>query len=161
MSSFQDTLEDTLSNWVGHHMRDICPRGAASDADNHCAHFVCHVLGYNFGATCRVLAAHSSGQSASIRVQELFANCLQVGPWDELPTPLYWGLVFITNPRNVDLDAQTIVNVPRKHVGIFIGGDRTIYQYRNRSRKVVKQTPEVFSQHYPAPDNAMFWGSAP
>jgi hypothetical protein len=153
--------EDTLRNWVGHHIRDICPRGFASDADNHCAHFVSHVLGYQFGTTCRTLAAHRDGDSASIRVQDLFANCLQFGNWDDLPTPLFWGLVFITNRRNVDLDAQTMVNVPRKHVGIFIGGDRTIYQYRNRLRQVVQQTPEQFSHHYDAPDNAMFWGSPP
>jgi hypothetical protein len=151
--------EDTLSNWVGHHIRDVCPRGVVSDAQNHCAHFVSHVLGFEFGTTCRSLSAHHPGDSATIRVQDLFANCDQVGKWDSLPTPRVWGLVFITNLANVDLDAQTMRNVPRKHVGIFIGGQRTIYQYKNRVRQVVRQTPEEFGQHYEAPDNAMFWGS--
>jgi hypothetical protein len=151
--------EDTLRNWVGHHIRDVCPRGVVSDAQNHCAHFVSHVLGFEFGTTCRSLSAHHPGHSATIRVQDLFANCTQVGNWGDLPSPLVWGLVFITNSANVDLDAQTMRNVPRKHVGIFISGQRTIYQYKNRLRQVVLQTPDVFAQHYDPPDNAMFWGS--
>jgi hypothetical protein len=84
-----------------------------------------------------------------------------VGKWDDIPSPLYWGLVFITNPSNVNIKNKQMVNVPRKHVGIFIGGMRSIYHYSNNQHKVVTQTPDAFSHHYAAPDNAMFWGSAP
>jgi hypothetical protein len=34
-----------------------------------------------------------------------------------------------------------------------------IWHYSNTLRKVVKQSPEEFSRHYPAPDNAMFYGT--
>lgn len=151
--------ESVLTGWLGHHISDICPIGYANNSDNHCAHFVSHVLGYQFGATCRLMKS-GTGTSASIRVQDLFAHCLQTGDWGP-PTPLFWGLVFITNASNVNTDTKHMNNVPRKHVGIFYGGSRTIYHYSNSRRQVVAQTPEEFSNHYPAPDNAMFWGSAP
>ncbi|MEO8126556.1 MAG: hypothetical protein ABJF23_04870 [Bryobacteraceae bacterium] len=152
--------ETSLKALLGKHIRDICPNGYSSDSDNHCAHFVSHVLGYQFGATCRMMQG-GTGTAACIRVQEVMLRCLQVGKWDELPTPLFWGLVFITRASNVNTKTKVMVNVPRKHIGIFIGGPRTIYHYSNSRRQVVSQTPDEFSNHYAAPDNAMFWGSAP
>ena len=101
------------------------------------------------------------GTPASIRVQDVFRHCVQVGAWGDLPVPLFWGLVFITNPSNVNVGAKAMHNVPRKHVGIFYGGLRTIYHYSNRLHQVVSETPDEFSHHYPAPDNSMYWGSAP
>ena len=153
-------LETTLQDYLGQHIRDICPIGYANDSDNHCAHFVSHVLGYQFGATCRTMK-RGQGTPGSIRVHEVFARCVDVGRWDALPVPLFWGLVFITNASNVTLGTQTMSNVPRKHIGIFYGGARTIYHYSNSRHQVVSQTPQQFSNHYPAPDNAMFWGGAP
>ena len=154
--------ETDLKGLLGKHIRDICPFGFAGDAENHCAHFVSHVLGYQFGANCKMMSPRGgSGTPASIRVQEVFARCLQVGNWDGLPTPLFWGLVFITNAHNVNVQTKSMVNVPRKHVGIFYGGSRTIYHYSNSHHKVVSQTPAEFSTHYRAPDNSMYWGSAP
>jgi hypothetical protein len=152
--------EQELGAHLGQHIRDICPIGYVNDADNHCAHFVSHVLGYQFGATCRTMK-HGAGTPASIRVQDLFPRCVSVGRWDSLPTPLFGGLVFITNATSVNLAQKVMTNVPRKHVGIFIGGLRNIYHYSNSRRRVVRQTPGEFSRHYPAPDNAMFWGAAP
>jgi hypothetical protein len=152
--------EATLNAYLGQHISQICGIGYSSDSDNHCAHFVSHVLGYQFGVTCRTMI-HGRGTPASIRVQEVFARCLQVGPWDDLPTPLFWGLVFITNATNVNVQSRQMQNVPRKHIGIFLGGSRQIWHYSNSRRQVVSQTPAEFSHHYPAPDNAMFWGSAP
>ena len=49
--------------------------------------------------------------------------------------------------------------VPRKHVGIFADG--FIWHYSNSQHKVVRQTPSQFAQHYPSPDNAMFFGALP
>lgn len=152
--------EIELNAFLGKHISAICPNGYQSNSDNHCAHFVSHVLGYQFGVTCRTMS-RGTGAAATIRVQDLFTNSLQVGPWNELPFPLVWGFVFITNARNVNVARKTMVNVPRKHVGIFCGGLRRIWHYSNSQRKVISQTPQEFSNHYPAPDNAMFWGSAP
>lgn len=151
--------EASLTPLLGKHIGAICPVGYDADADNHCAHFVSHVLGYQYGVTCLTMS-NGKGTPASIRVQDLFAHCLQVGQWDTRPFPLAWGLVFITNARNVDLRQKRLDNVPRKHVGIYFNYGR-IYHYSNTHRQVVSQTPAEFSQHYPAPNNAMFWAAAP
>jgi hypothetical protein len=152
--------EAALNSYLGKHISAICAIGYADNGDNHCAHFVSHVLGYQFGTTCRTMK-NGTGTPGSIRVHELFARCLSVGKWDELPVPLFTGLVFITNAGNVKVANKQMNNVPRKHVGIFWGGMRRIWHYSNSKRQVVSQTPEEFSHHYPSPDNAMFWGSAP
>jgi hypothetical protein len=152
--------EATLVAQLGKHIRDICAVGYANDSDNHCAHFVSHMLGYQFGATCRTMV-NGTGTSGSIRVQELFSRCTSAGAWSGLAQTLQFGLVFITNASNVNLQNRQMHNVPRKHVGIFIGPARNIYHYSNSQRRVVMQTPAQFSNHYAAPDNAMFWGAAP
>jgi hypothetical protein len=149
--------ETALNGYLGKHISAICTVGYTSNSDNHCAHFVSHALGYQFGATCRLMAS-GSGTPGSIRVQELFARCLEVGQWDQMPASLLSGLVFITNAANVHLRSRTMDNVPRKHVGIFFGAHHNIWHYSNQDRKVVCQTPAQFSLHYGAPDNAMFWG---
>lgn len=147
-----------LNSYLGLHIRDICPVGFANNSDNHCAHFVSHVLGLGFGVTCRTMVS-GFGPEASIRVQEIFARCLNVGAWSDLPYPLFTGLAFITNANNVNLRTKTMTNVPRKHVGIFFGHTTDIWHYSNSRRQVVRQQPSAFSNHYAAPDNAMFWGS--
>jgi hypothetical protein len=150
--------EATLNGYLGKHISQLCSIGYHSDADNHCAHFVSHVLGLQFGATCRTMV-RATGTPGSSRVHEVFARCLSVGRWSELPVPLVVGLVFITNAANVRLAHKLMDNVPRKHIGIFCGAGPRIWHYSNSQRKVVSQTPAEFSRHYPAPDNAMFWGS--
>lgn len=149
--------ETTLNRHLGKHISAICGVGYASNSDNHCAHFVSHVLGYQFGATCKMMA-NGKGTPASIRVQNVFANCPRVGKWEDFPVLLIAGLVFITNAANVSISSKVMYNVPRKHVGIFFGGLLRIWHYSNSQHKVVSQTPEEFSRHFGAPDNAMFWG---
>ena len=102
-----------------------------------------------------------AGTSASIRVHEIFNRCSTAGAWSGRPYSAFWGLVFITNPANVNVALRTMINVPRKHVGIFLGVVPQIWHYSNSRRMVVRQTPEDFSRHYPSPDNAMFWGTLP
>ena len=146
-----------LTGYLGKHISQICPNEFTSDHENHCAHFVSHVLGYPFGVTCRVMGKeHAAG--ANIRVQEVFPRCTSVGTWASRPAAAQ-VLAFITNASNVDLKTKVMKNVPRKHVGIFYGG--FIWHYSNAQRKVVQETPEQFSHHYPAPDNAMFFGVYP
>jgi hypothetical protein len=150
----QQQLDGYLDKSIG----KICPNGFASNADNHCAHFVGHVLGYRFGVTCQIMS-HGQLPGVSIRVQEIFPKCPAVGAWSLRPASLSSCLVFITRVANVNLAGKVMSNVPRKHIGIFFGG--MIWHYSNSQHKVVKQTPAQFAQHYPAPDNGMFYGSLP
>ena len=153
-----DVNLQTLMGFLGKHIKDICPNKYVSDSDNHCAHFVSHVMGYTFGVTCRTMG-QANGAGANIRVQEVFPKCPKVGTWAARPASLTKCLVFITNPANVKLSEKTLHNVPRKHIGIFCAD--LIWHYSNSQQQVVKQTPDQFSNHYPAPDNAMFYGTFP
>lgn len=147
-----------LDAYLGQEITRICAVGYTNRNDNHCAHFVSHVLGYEFGFLCSGMV-HGKGTGATIRVHELFPQCKSVGNWDTRPAGLENCLVFITKASNVDLHAKSMVNVPKKHVGIFSSGD--IWHYSNSRDKVVKQTPAEFSHHYAAPHNAMFFGELP
>jgi hypothetical protein len=149
---------DTLDRYLGKGISELCPNGYAAAAENHCAHFVSHALGFRFGLTCGTMR-HGPGPSANIRVHEIFPKCPMVGNWGAKPVVLIYCLVFITNANNVDLQAKSMVNVPRKHIGIYYNG--TIWHYSNSRDQVVSQTPEAFSNHYPAPSNGMFYGTVP
>ena len=150
--------QQQLDGLVGKTIAQICPNGFSSSTDNHCAHFVSHVLDYRFGVTCQVMS-HGRQPGANIRVQEIFPHCPSVGVWSLRPSSLSPCLVFITRASNVNLAAKVMANVPRKHIGIFFGG--FIWHYSNRQQKVVRQTPAEFGMHYSSPDNAMFYGSMP
>jgi hypothetical protein len=147
-----------LAGYLGKSIADLCPNKYVSPHDNHCAHFVSHVLGYSFGVTCLQMGS-GSGQAATLRVQELFSRCPKVGAWSLRPASLRTCLVFITRAANVNLSAKALANVPRKHVGIFANG--MVWHYSNSQQQVVRQTPTQFAQHYSSPDNAMFFGSLP
>jgi hypothetical protein len=147
-----------LEDLLGLEITDICPIGFTDRTDNHCAHFVSHVLGYQFGFTCKGMV-DGEGIPATIRVHELFARCPAVGTWQSKPAALDPCLVFITKASNVNLTAKTMTNVPKKHVGIFADG--SIWHYSNTRDQVVKQTPDQFSRHYKPPHNAMFFGELP
>jgi hypothetical protein len=150
----------SLQALLGKHISQFCPRGYSANSDNHCAHFVSHVLGLKVGATCAIMSS-KAGAAASIRVHELFSHCTAVGAWSSLSSVAFCGLVFITNASNVNLGMKTMINVPRKHVGIFLGVTPQIWHYSNSKHKVVCQSPGDFSHHYSSPDNAMFWGQLP
>jgi hypothetical protein len=142
--------QQQLNGYLGKSIADICPNGFTSMHDNHCAHFVGHVLEYRFGVTCQVMG-QGRVPGVSVRVQEIFPRCPSVGVWSLRPAALSTCLVFITRASNVNLST--------KEMGIFFGG--FVWHYSHNQQQVVKQTPAQFSHHYPAPDNAMFYGSLP
>lgn len=148
-------LEATLGMTIS----DFCRNGFTDSDDNHCAHFVCHVLNIDSGYTCR---AHMRGKQrgACLRVQELFERCPQVGPWGSQPQGMC--LVFVTDRANVDFSNHVMRNVPKKHVGIFSNG--FIYNYSNVKDKVVKQEPAAFLDRFKATyggNQALYFGSLP
>lgn len=146
--------------YEGKNISAICARGYAASTDNHCAHFVSHVLGISIKTTCATMKSQA-GASASLRVQDVFGHCSTVGAWADRSATAGDCVVFITRATNVNLGTKTMVNVPRKHVGIYIAAAQKIWHYSNSKDKVVSQSPEEFSRHYASPDNAMFWGELP
>jgi len=150
--------QSQLDGYLGKSIGAICQNGYADDHDNHCAHFVSHALGYNFGVTCQMMG-NGSGPAATLRGQELFSKCQSVGVWSLRPSSLSTCLVFMTRASNVNLAGKVMSNVPRKQVGIYLNG--FIWHYSNSRHQVMKETPSQFKRHYPSPDNAMFYGSLP
>jgi hypothetical protein len=144
-----------LNKFLGKNIEVMCGNGYVNPHDNHCAHFVSHALGYDFGYTCRT-AGTGNGPGADLRVQELFSRCPSVGRWASKPTPLTTCLVFVTAASHVNLATKTMSNVPKKHIGIFING--MIWHYSNSHHKVVTQQPGEFVHHYPGIDIALFYG---
>jgi hypothetical protein len=158
MLANQSLLSTYLSRTIG----EICPNHYANHADNHGAHFVSHAMGYGWGMTCVILRGgprRGTGFGANIRVHEIFPHCRTVGKWASRPATMTSCLVFITKASNVSVTKKTMKNAPRKHIAIYLSG--LIYHYSNIQHRVVFETPEQFSHHYPAPDDAMFYGSLP
>jgi hypothetical protein len=146
----------SLNEFVGKHIKDICGCQFQDDSFNHCAHFVSHVMGFHFGYTCK----HQTGKGTvgvNIRVHELFKMCPKVGKWEAREGTSC--LVFVTAANNVNLETNVMVNVPKKHVGIYLDG--TIWHYSNSKRKAVTQTPQEFSHHYAGKNIALFYGTFP
>jgi hypothetical protein len=139
-----------LDKFTGKNIKDICPNGFVKNADNHCAHFVCHVLGYSFGYTCNT---KSSGKGVCIRVHELFSRCPEVGLWEDDKTDAS-RLVFVTAKANVAVRDKKMENVPKKHVGIYLSqaatGEATglIWHYSNGQDKVVSWPVDKFERAF-------------
>lgn len=151
-----------LKELLGKSIVDLCPQGFHDSDANHCAHFVAHAGGYQIGFLCHLIAG-SNLKGVSVRVQEIFPECPQVGKWEDLPDTEDDLLVFITARSNVNLTSKTIQNVPKKHIGILRGGQ--IYHYSNGEDKVVRQNPEAvrtrFRATYHDQTVDLFFGTLP
>ena len=148
-------LSETLNKTIA----DFCKNRFTGSGENHCAHFVCHVLELDSGYDCKI---HTNGShpGSCIRVHELFSECPQVGNWNGAPDGM--KVVFVTDKSNVDLAAHTMRNVPKKHVGIFSDGN--VYHYSNSQDIVIRQTPADFLARFKAfygGNQALFFGTFP
>lgn len=152
------TLEQ-LDSWLGKGMKDICLNGYAKEADNHCAHFVSHVLNLGFGYTCR---NHVGGEQpgANLRVHEIFDRCPSTQEINQCGGGLT-GIIFVSGQRNfVSKGGSTsLTNVPRKHVGLLLND--TVWHYSNTQEKVIKQPSSQFLFHYAGQTNALWLGTLP
>ena len=133
-------LGTALESAVGKNINAICRNKFHDPAQNHCAHFVSHILGMTFSFNCR---EHGGGREdgANVRVHEVFAQCPKVGKWADADLSRT-QLIFVTLASNVNLSAKRMVNIPQKHVGIY--HDRKVYHYGNTADKVVTDTPDTF-----------------
>ena len=147
-----------LGSYLNKNIRDICPNHFDDNNLSHCAHFVSHVLGIASGYTCDRMVRGSNGAKANIRVQELFGMwCPEVGAWALKPLRLTQGLIFVTDPRNVNVTTKKMDNVTNKHVGIFVGNN--VWHYSKSQKKVVYVTTAQFSNIYPGVKNGLFYGT--
>lgn len=147
-----------LDSYVGKSIGAICQNGYVSSGEHHGAHFVGHALGYRFGVTCQMIGT-GKGPAATLRVPAIFSRCKAAGVWRLRPATVQSCLVFVTRASSVNLAAKSMANAPRQHIGIYAGG--FIWHYSDSQQAVVKHRPSQFAHHYPAPDNAMFYGSLP
>ncbi|MFO1066060.1 MAG: hypothetical protein U0892_19545 [Pirellulales bacterium] len=148
-----------LDSWLGKSITDICLNGYASASANHCAHFVGHALALSGGYTCRnATGKHNLG--ASLRVHEVFDRCTGHFEVNQCNSS-YNGLVFVSARNNFHNHAGhvTLENVPRKHVGIILGGH--VWHYSNTRRMVVVQPMSQFLFHYAGQENALWCAKPP
>ncbi|MBB1287027.1 hypothetical protein HRH25_21770 [Flavisolibacter sp. BT320] len=148
-------LTKTLNKTIA----DFCKNKFIGAEENHCAHFVCHVLEIDSGYDCKT---HKNGShpGACIRVQNLFAECPQVDNWNNAPQGM--KIVFVTDKSNVNLTTHTMRNVPKKHVGIFSEGH--VYHYSNTQDVVIRQTPTDFLARFQGAyggNQGLFFGTFP
>ena len=154
-----------LAAALGKSINRLCPQRFHAANENHCAHFICHMGGYQFGYRCDQMdgATSANGRGYCVRVQEVFPQCPEVGLWSDLPETEDDLLVFITSRNNVNFAAKTIRNVPQKHIGILRDG--MVYHYSNGTDEVVRQSPGVvrdrFRATYDDQTVDLFFGTLP
>lgn len=133
---------------------DLCPLSIAkNNAQNHCAHYVSHIMGYELaGPTCKNFTwadRQTPVRGATLRVDDLFAQAPEVGLLSAKPAALTECLIFVTLAANVTANAAgTLVmgNNPKKHVGILTGGK--VYNYSNTGQKVVADLLAAFQSKF-------------
>lgn len=161
--------ESTLNTYLGLDIKDICSNSYHDASENHCAHFVSHVLGLHFGYTCRemVQSGKRLAPGANVRVHEVFAACPNVEELRECP--LHGAaLIFVSAPSNFRMLGSSVfpgaapvqmLNVPNKHIGFLVSG--RVYHYSNSRDQVIVQILAEFIRHYPKQTNALWIGSFP
>lgn len=146
-----------LTDLEGKTIGEICPNGftGTGTGKNHCAHFVSHVLGFETGATCRLMVPNAAAAGATLRVNELYLTCANRGFWKHRPPALVTCLAFLVlqhkGARNqwhsvVHRDGRSFPPVRFKHVGIHVDG--WVWHYNNSAKQVVAQTIGDFSKRY-------------
>lgn len=152
----------TIQGYVGKRISDICPNGFSAASQNHCAHFVSHVHGIQFGMLCGDMAFKTKKTGASIRCDELYNRLTKKGKWDDRPELSDGLLIFVLSARNV-MDG-IMANVPQKHVGVYFEGK--VYNFSNSQHKVVADVSveafhNKFKHSYAGGDVSLFYGVAP
>ena len=97
------------------------------------------------------------GHWASIRVNEVFAQCPRIGLWADKPASNL--LAFVTTSDNVNLNLGWMGTRPKKHIGIFC--NNTIYHYSNIHDKVMTKSPDEFAKHYAGSTVQLYFGTFP
>ena len=129
-----------LTDLVGERIDRICPNGFDEPNVSHCAHFVSHVMGFEFGCTCRDLTG-GFGSAANVRVHEIFHRCAWIEPWESHKQDRDC-LIFVSRPSAFNVAEKTLLNIPKKHIGIV--SNNWVFHYSNRQGAVLVQRVEKF-----------------
>ncbi|RAU19052.1 hypothetical protein DN062_06165 [Nitrincola tibetensis] len=142
-----------LSESHGKNISDLCPFSIAEDSrQNHCAHYVSHMMGYELpGATCKNFTwddRQREENGATLRVDDVFKSSPETDAWADKPATVKECLIFVTlssNVRNFGGKLQ-MGNHPRKHIGIFTNGE--VWHYSNTNNRVVCHSLEHFKNTF-------------
>lgn len=142
-----------LKQSLGKKISDLCPFSIGKNSSqNHCAHYVSHVMGYELpGATCKNFTwadKQKPDKGATIRVDDIFKKCSETGLLASKPAALTECLVFVTLASNVTKTGGklTMGNNPRKHIGILTQGN--VWNYSNTNNKVVSDLLANFTSKF-------------
>lgn len=115
-----------ISGSLSKHISYLCSFSIGkNNRQNHCAHYVSHVMGYELtGPTCKNFTwddKQKNDKGATIRVNDLFRKSPEKGLLANKPAALKECLIFVTLSSNVkDVDGEFVMgNHPRKHIGML------------------------------------------
>ncbi len=142
-----------LQRSLGKKISDLCAFSLAKKrSENHCAHYVSHMMGYELpGATCKNATwaeKQQPAKGATIRVNDLFGACPATGLLKDKPAAMTECLIFVTLDTNVTVSGTKLKmnNHPRKHVGILHKGK--VWNYSNSQNKVVADLLPAFQAKF-------------
>jgi hypothetical protein len=144
-----------LDVYLGQSVTDFCGKyGRVGDSENHCAHFVSHVLGLRIpgAALCSnvggsLYAYEERRNGFCLRVNQVFNSCTNRARWDDGDLPASVCFVVATLEANIESENPlTIGTMSRKHIGFYVGGQ--VYNYGNTHDKVRKTPLADFKRHY-------------
>lgn len=149
MSKIPTDLVRSLNKGIS----DLCAFSIAKNRrENHCAHYVSHMMGYEFpGATCKNSTwadKQQDAKGATIRVNDLFGACAETGLLLNKPAGLLECLIFVTLDTNVTESGSKLKmsSHPRKHIGILSEGK--VWNYSNSKDVVVSDTVAAFKRKF-------------
>lgn len=146
-----------LEAYLGQSVKDFCGRyGDIDDSENHCAHFVSHVLQLRIpgAALCSNVGGsdypyHERRNGFCIRVNQVFNSCKNRAIWTDDSAPQSVCFVVATIAGNIiSQNPLTIGSMRKKHIGFYVAG--WVYNYGNTNDKVRKSAINDFKRHYGA-----------
>ncbi|BDS07576.1 hypothetical protein NT6N_26160 [Oceaniferula spumae] len=137
---------DFLDSFLGMNISEICQNGFTDNEEQHCAHFIGHILQLDSGCSCKTLnnGQHSGG---NLRVREIFHLCSVVGELSDAPSnrPV---LVFVIDPKQIDLENKFMAKHRKKHIGVFLNGEVYHYSNNKKNKKVIKESIAEFLEYF-------------
>jgi hypothetical protein len=146
-----------LEGYLGQSVVDFCGKyGSIGDSENHCAHFVSHVLGLRIpgAALCSNVAGSAYAyedrrKGFCIRVNQVFNSCSNRVRWSDAAAPATVCFIVATLEANIESESPlTIGSMRKKHIGFY--SDGWVYNYGNTADKVRKTSLGDFKRHYGA-----------